>query len=98
MKSNPLLRPRWHQWSGRVPAQVFVCVLVYALWKALDHLLHQAGLVTCIRKPDLRRPNAKQPELLAALTLTLPERLCADRDVTDIQELGLPTERAPLKR
>jgi transposase len=141
MKSNLLLRPMWHQSSGRVQAHVFVCVLAYALWKALDHLLHRARLMTHIRKPDPRRPNAspkdrpmspaaalqllhdvpigdillttvegrtlrlrrvarpnaEQADLLAALKLTLPERLCADRDVTDSNSFRLPTERTPPK-
>ena len=141
MKSHLLLRPMWHQLSGRVQAHVFVCVLAYALWKALDHLLHGVGLMTRIHKPDLRRPNAspkdrpmspaaalrllhdvpigdillttvegrtlrlrrvarpnaEQVDLLAALKLTLPERLCADRDVTDANNFRLPTERTPPK-
>jgi hypothetical protein len=33
-------------------------VLAYALWKTLDHLAKQAGLMTEIRKPDPRRPRA----------------------------------------
>ena len=141
MKSNLLLRPMWHQLSGRVQAHVFVCVLAYALWKALDHMLHRTALMTHIRKPDPRRPhaspkdrpmspaaalrplhdvpigdillttvegrtlrlrriarpNGEQAELLAALKLTLPERLCADREVTDPSNLGLPIERTPPK-
>gem|GEM_PF-6169953 len=32
-----LLRPIWHQDSGRTQAHIFVCVLAYALWKTLDH-------------------------------------------------------------
>jgi len=141
MKSNLLLRPMWHQLSGRVQAHVFVCVLAYALWKALDHMLRRGGLITHIHKPDPRRPsaspkerpmspaealrllhdvpigdillttvegrilrlrrvarpNAEQAELLAALKLTLPERLCADRDVTDAHSVRLPAERTPPK-
>lgn len=141
MKSHLLLRPMWHQLSGRIQAHVFVCVLAYALWKALDHMLHHARLMTPIRQPDplrpnaspkdrpmspaaalrllhevpigdillttvegrilrlrrVARPNGEQVELLAALKLTLPERLCADRDVTDPEALGLPTERVPPK-
>ena len=148
MKSHLLLRPMWHQLSGRVQAHVFVCVLAYALWKALDHMLHRAALMTHIRKPDPRRPdaspkdrpmspaaalrllhdvpigdlllttpsrlragvegrtlrlrrvarpNGEQADLLAALKITLPERLCADRDVTDSNSFRLPTERTPPK-
>jgi len=33
-------------------------VLAYALWKTLEHLAKQAGLVTQIRKPDLQRPRS----------------------------------------
>jgi transposase len=58
LKSELLLRPIWHQYSGRTQAHVFVCVLAYALWKTLDHLAKQAGLRTQIRKPDLNRGNA----------------------------------------
>lgn len=125
MKSQELLRPIWHQLGNRVKAHVFVCVLAYALWKALEYLLRAAGAMTRINKPDERwgragpkdrpmsvasalrllhdiqigdilletvdgrtlrlrrvaRPNERQAELLAALQLELPERLCADVEV-----------------
>jgi transposase len=58
LKSELLLRPIWHHYSGRTQAHVFVCVLAYALWKTLDHLAKQARLQTLIRKPDLARGNA----------------------------------------
>lgn len=58
LKSELLLRPIWHHYSGRTEAHVFICVLAYALWKTLDHLAKRAGLMTEIRKPDPRRPNA----------------------------------------
>jgi len=35
------------------------------------------------------RPNGKQAELLNALSLSLPERLCADRDITDEASLAI---------
>jgi transposase len=123
LKSELLLRPVWHQYSGRTQAHVLVCVLAYALWKTLDHLAKQAGLQTLIRKPDLERPDAspkprpmspevilrelgniqigdillettdgrhlalrrvarpnpEQARILAALQLTLPQRLSPDR-------------------
>ncbi len=126
MKTHLLLRPMWHQRGDRNEAHIFVCVLAYMLWKALDHLLRHAGLMTRIRKPDSRwgsagpkdrpmspaaalrllhdvqigdillptvdgrelrlrrvaRPNPEQAELLAGLDLALPERICADQDVT----------------
>jgi transposase len=58
LKSEWLLRPIWHHYSGRTEAHVFLCVLAYALWKTLDHLAKRAGLTTEIRKPDPHRPNA----------------------------------------
>jgi transposase len=58
LKSELLLRPVWHHYSGRTQAHVMVCVLAYALWKTLDHLAKQAGLETEIRKPDVTRPRS----------------------------------------
>jgi hypothetical protein len=58
LKSELLLRPIWHHYSGRTQAHVFICVLAYALWKTLDHLAKRAGLQTLIRKPDLDRKHA----------------------------------------
>jgi transposase len=62
LKSELLLRPVWHHYSGRTQAHVMVCVLAYALWKTLDHLAKRAGLETPIHKPDSRRgPAAPKP-------------------------------------
>jgi transposase len=58
LKSELLLRPVWHHYSGRTQAHVFICVLAYALWKTLDYLLKRVGLHTEIRKPDPSRPHA----------------------------------------
>jgi transposase len=58
LKSELLLRPIWHQYSGRTQAHVFVCVLAYALWKTLDHLVKRSGLQTLIHKPDPARQKA----------------------------------------
>jgi hypothetical protein len=58
LKSELLLRPIWHQYGNRTQAHVFVCVLAYALWKTLDHLLKRAGLQTAIHKPDPARGQA----------------------------------------
>jgi transposase len=71
LKSELRLRPVWHQYSGRVQAHVFVCVLAYALWKTLDHMARQAGLLTPIHKPAARRygqaipkPRPMTPEVI----------------------------------
>ncbi len=58
LKSELLLRPIWHHYSGRTQAHIFVCVLAYTLWKTLDHLAKRAGLLTIIHKPDERRKRA----------------------------------------
>jgi transposase len=70
LKSELLLRPMWHHYSGRVEAHVQVCVLAYALWKTLDHLAKQAKLKTLIKKPDPRygqavpKPRPMTPEVI----------------------------------
>lgn len=71
LKSELLLRPIWHQYSGRTQAHIFVCVLAYALWKSLDHLAKRAGLQTLIRKPNLPaygnavpKPRPMTPEVI----------------------------------
>ena len=58
LKSELLLRPIWHQYSGRTEAHVFVCVLAYALWKTLDHLAKRVGLQTLTRKADPEQGDA----------------------------------------
>lgn len=58
LKSELLLRPVWHHYSGRTQAHVMICVLAYALWKTLDYLAKRAGLETRIRKPDPHRSQA----------------------------------------
>jgi transposase len=62
LKSELLLRPVWHQYSGRVEAHVMICVLAYALWKTLDHLAKQAQLQTEIKKPSDRRYGQAVPK------------------------------------
>ncbi|HEU4766018.1 MAG TPA: IS1634 family transposase [Pyrinomonadaceae bacterium] len=62
LKSELLIRPVWHQLSGRVEAHVMICVLAYALWKTLDHLAKEVGLMTLIQKPsDDEYPRSPQP-------------------------------------
>ncbi len=139
MKTHLLLRPMWHQLANRIRAHIFVCVLGYTLWRALDNLLRQAGLLTRIRKPNclhsqaspqdrpmtpqaalrilhdvqigdilletvegrtlrlrrVARPNHEQAELLAGLNLALPERLCADQEVTNSVSPRPPPEQCP---
>src|ERR1700677_1535650 len=58
LKTELLLRPIWHHYSGRTQAHIFVCVLAYALWKTLDQLAKRAGLQTVIHKPDPKRRRA----------------------------------------
>lgn len=57
LKTELLLRPIWHHYSGRTQAHIFVCVLAYALWKTLDHLAKRAGLQTLPCKPDPEHPD-----------------------------------------
>lgn len=94
LKSELLLRPVWHQYSGRVEAHVFVCVLAYALWKTLDHLAKQAKLQTEIRKPDPERPDASpkpRPMTPAVILWELGKIQIGDivMETTDGQQLAL---------
>jgi transposase len=62
LKSELLLRPIWHHYSGRTQAHIFVCVLAYALWKTLDHLAKRSGLKTLPRKADPEHPDDSPKE------------------------------------
>ena len=70
LKSELLLRPVWHHYSGRTQAHVMICVLAYALWKTLDHLAKRAGLETHNHTPDPHRsqtapkPRPLTPEVI----------------------------------
>jgi transposase len=71
LKSQELLRPIWHQTASRVKAHVFVCVLAYVLWKALEHLLGKTTLMTQIRKPDESRGNASPADRPLSVAMAL---------------------------
>ena len=45
-----------------------------------------------LRLRRVTRANTEQAELLAGLKRTLPERICADREMTDPQAIGLPSQ------
>jgi hypothetical protein len=86
LKTNLLLRPIWHHYSGRTKAHVFICVLAYALWKTLDHLAKRAGLMTQIHKPDPRRGNtAPKPRPMT------PEVILRELSRIQMGDLHLPT-------
>ena len=96
LKSQLLLRPVWHQYSGRVEAHVMICVLAYALWKTLDHLAKQARLETLIHKPDPRYGQA-QPK---ARPMT-PEVILRELGQIQIGDIHLETtagQRLVLRR
>jgi transposase len=71
LKSQELLRPIWHQLGNRVKAHVFVCVLAYLLWKALEHMLRKTDLMTRIRKPDERRGKASPQDRRLSVAMAL---------------------------
>ena len=48
-----------------------------------------------LRLRRVARPKAEQAELLAALKLMLPERLCADHDVTEADDRPCPPPEPP---
>jgi transposase len=71
LKSQEHLRPIWHQLGNRVKAHVFVCVLAYALWKTLEHMLRAAGVMTIIRKPDEKRGQFSPQDRLMSVATAL---------------------------
>lgn len=86
LKTNLLLRPIWHHYSGRTQAHVFICVLAYALWKTLDHLAKRTGLMTLIHKPDPRRRNAvPKPRPMS------PEVILRELSRIQMGDIHLPT-------
>jgi hypothetical protein len=101
LKSELLLRPVWHHYSGRTQAHVMVCVLAYALWKTLDHLAKRAGLETEIRKPDTHRgragpkPRPMTPEVILG---ELGQIAIGDilLETTDGQQLALRRVARPM--
>lgn len=89
MKTHLLLRPMWHHVAQRVQAHIFVCVLAYLRIMhdvLIGDILLEATDGRKLRLRRIARPNGTQAELLAALGLVLPERLCADCDVTETDE------------
>jgi hypothetical protein len=49
-----------------------------------------------LRLRRVARPNAEQAEILTALGLILPERICADRDITPREfATDPPTDAGP---
>jgi hypothetical protein len=85
LKSHLLLRPIWHQYSGRTQAHIFVCVLAYALWKTLDHLAKRANLQTLIRKPDAEQGDAPKPRPMT------PEAILRELSKVHIGDIQLET-------
>jgi transposase len=96
LKSELLLRPVWHHYSGRTQAHVMICVLAYALWKTLDHLAKQAGLKTVIRKPDPARPTASPKS--RAMTPEVILRELAQLAIGDIELETTEGETLTLRR
>jgi Transposase DDE domain len=101
LKSELLLRPVWHHYSGRTQAHVMICVLAYALWKTLDHLAKRAGLETRIHKPDPHRAKAAprpRPMTPEVILRELGEIAIGDIELetTDGQKLSLRRVARPM--
>jgi transposase len=101
LKSELLLRPVWHHYSGRTQAHVMVCVLAYALWKTLDYLAKRAGLETEIRQPDSQRGRAgpkPRPMTPEVILRELGQIAIGDilLETTDGQQLALRRVARPM--
>ncbi len=86
LKSELLLRPIWHHYSGRTKAHIFICVLAYTLWKTLDHLAKRAGLQTLVHKADEEgRSATAQPRPMS------PAVILRELSRIQIGDIHLPT-------
>jgi transposase len=101
LKSELLLRPVWHHYSGRTQSHMMICVLAYALWKTLDHLAKSAGLETQIHKPDPHRAKASpepRPMTPEVILRELGQIAIGDIELetTDGQKLALRRVARPM--
>lgn len=48
-KTEPSLRPIWHQRADRVHAHILVCFLAFVMWKTLEQWQKRAGLGNSLR-------------------------------------------------
>jgi transposase len=101
LKSELLLRPVWHHYSGRTQSHMMICVLAYALWKTLDHLAKSAGLETQIHKPDAHRakaPPKPRPMTPEVILRELGQIAIGDIELetTDGQKLALRRVARPM--
>jgi transposase len=96
LKSELLLRPIWHHYSGRTETHIFICVLAYALWKTLDHLIKRAGLQTLIQKSDPEGDTADlQPRPMTPQTVL---RELSKIQVGDIEMETVDGQKLVLRR
>jgi transposase len=96
LKSELLLRPIWHHYSGRTEAHIFICVLAYALWKTLDHLIKRANLQTLIQKSDPEDDTADlQPRPMTPQTVL---RELSKIQVGDIEMETVDGQKLVLRR
>jgi hypothetical protein len=71
-KSEPSMRPIWHQRQDRVLAHILVCFLAYVLWKTLEQWQSRAGLgnsprtilqeFAAVQSADIVLPTAASPQ------------------------------------
>jgi len=99
-KSDLLLRPVYHQKTGRVEAHLLVCFLALALWRVLEQWMRSKGLGDCgrqllvemgeLRSMDVVLPTAEAGEVRLRV-VARPEKPLARL----LAQLGLELPSAP---
>jgi transposase len=100
-KSDLLLRPVYHQKTGRVEAHLLVCYLALALWRVLEQWMRGKGLGDCgrqllvemgeLRSMDVVLPTAEAGEVRLRV-VARPEKALARL----LAQLGLELPHAPM--
>jgi transposase len=97
-KSDLRIRPIWHQREDRVLAHILVCFLAYVLWKALEQMVHAAGLGTEPRRvlDELSEINMVDVVLPTRCGVNIRRRCVAkptEHQAILLQRMGLRTPR-----
>jgi len=97
-KSDLRIRPIWHQREDRVLAHILVCFLAYVLWKALEQMVHAAGLGTEPRRvlEELNKINMVDVVLPTRCGIDIRRRCVAkptEHQAILLQRMGLQIPR-----
>ena len=78
-KDELVIRPIWHQKTGRIKAHILVCFLAYVLWKSLAQWMRRAGL------GDAPRTLLEEFAKIKSGDVVLPTRTCNGRTAKTVR-------------